>query len=112
MAKVNVSVKAPKVGKEATLQYDFGNDLDDAVKKFGAGVVFSNFVQNAIIVLQGAMRSRLQKGGDVAALATIWKPGVKLQAVAQDPKAAAIAAFANFSAEEKKKFLADLKAAG
>jgi len=112
MAKVDVSVKAPKVGKEATLQYDFGNDLDDAVAKFGAGVVFSNFVQNAIIVLQGAMRSRLQKGGDVAALATIWKPGVKLQAVARDPKAAAIAAFATMSAEEKKKFLADLKAAG
>jgi len=112
MAMVNVTKKLPKLKKEATIPYDFGNDCDDAIAKFGKVAVFSNFVANSTVGLQAAMSSRMVRGLEVNSLTTVWKPGVKMQRLAVDPKAAAIAAFATMSAEDKKKFLADLKAAG
>jgi len=111
MAEISVSAKAPKVDKEATINYNFGGNCDEAVKLFGAEVVYSGFVQNSVVTLQGAMRGRMTKGGDVAALSAVWKPGVKLQAVAVDPREAAIAAFGSMSKENKAKFISDLKAA-
>ncbi len=104
-----IDVTAKKDGKEATIQYDFGNDLDDAVAKFGKDVVFSNFVQSAKITLQSIVRRYLVTDGDIQGLTTTWKPGMQMQRTSVPARVAIISEFKNMSPEEKKAFLIDLK---
>ncbi|MCK5604599.1 hypothetical protein KAR91_22110 [Candidatus Pacearchaeota archaeon] len=104
-----IEVNAKKDEKEATLNYDFGADLDAAVALFGAEVVFTNYRKSAKIDLQAVMRRYLTAGKDCAELVGIWKPGVTLERIV-DPKAAAKNAFAKMDADEKKAFIAELKA--
>lgn len=62
------------------VSYDFGSDLDDAVERFGADVVFTNFKQSATIALQGRMRAHIQqglRGDDLQAKVDEWRPGIK-----------------------------------
>lgn len=96
-------------GKEATLNFDFGVDLNDAVSKFGEEVVFTNYRKSAKIDLQSVMRRYLKAGKDINELLDIWKPGVTLERTV-DPKAAAKNAFSKMSPEEKKAFIQELKA--
>ena len=107
---MSIEVTATKDGQEATLNYDFGSDINDAIAKFGAEVVFTNFRQAAKIALQARMRSRMEKKGNVQELATIWKPGIQLERAAVDPVVAAKNAFANMSAEDREAFLNELRA--
>ena len=89
---------------EGTIQYDFGNDLKDAVDKFGEEIVFSLYAAQAKIQCQGAMRKTMVDGGDVSQVAKLWIPGTSLEKKA-DPVAAAKLFFANASAEEKAEFI-------
>ena len=104
---IEVSAKTGE-GAEASLNYDFGADLKDAVNKFGDEVVFTNFRKSAKIDLQSVMRRYLTAGKDVADLLNIWKPGVTLERTV-DPKAAAKNAFSKMSDEEKRAFIQELK---
>ena len=102
-----------KVGEEektGTVAFDFGNDLNDAVEKFGAEVVFSNYVQSAKIALQALIRARLDKGANVEELAEIWKPGVTLERSPVDVLAQAKAKFQKMSQEERLAYLEMLQA--
>lgn len=104
-----IEVKATKGEKEAVLNYDFGDNLQDAAARFGDEVVFTNYVQAAKISLQALMRARLEKGGDVDELLTIWKPGVQLQRSPVDALAVAKSKFAKMSQEERLAFLEQLQ---
>ena len=108
MAKIDVAAKKGEL--EATIQYDFGDNLDNAVDLFGKDVVFSNFVQSAKISLQALMRARLEKGGNVTELAEIWKPGIQLQRAAVDVLAQAKSKFAKMTQEERLAYLEALQA--
>jgi len=46
---VEVTAKAPKVEKEATVMVDLGENVQDAIDRFGADVVFSNYIANVKI---------------------------------------------------------------
>jgi hypothetical protein len=113
-AKTDVKDKEGKVLKtvNGVCSYDFGDNLAEATKMFGEQVVYTTFVAQAIINLQAAMRRTLIAGGDCAALASTWKPGVSAPRVAVDPIAAAKNKFAQMNPAERAKFLADLKAMG
>ena len=104
-----IAVTAKKDGKEATVEFDFGTGLDNAVELFGADVVFSRFRAASKIDLQSIMRRYLDAGKDCQDLLTIWKPGVTLDRVV-DPKAAAKNAFSKMTPEERTAFIAELKA--
>lgn len=108
MAKIDVSAKKGEL--EATIQYDFGDNLQDAIDKFGGDVVFSNFVQSAKISLQALMRARLEKSANVTELAEIWKPGIQLQRSAVDVLAQAKSKFAKMTQEERLAYLEALQA--
>lgn len=86
------------------IEYDFGDGLQDAVKRFGEDVVFSLFTQQAKIQCQARMRAELLSGGSVQRVADEWKPGVQMRA-SVDPFTAAKAAANAMSPEEKKAFL-------
>ena len=70
---------------EATINYDFGETLQESIDLFGEEVVFTNFKQSAIIACQSRMRAAMIGGKDTAgktgdelqAAIAEWKPGVK-----------------------------------
>lgn len=113
MADVEIKAKK-KVGdedKEATIFVDLGDDMEDAMNKFGEAVVFSNFKASAKITAQAAMRRYLEAGKspeEVVKLMAVWKPGVAIERVS-DPVAAFKAKFASMTPEEQIAALADLK---
>lgn len=94
------------------VQYDFGDNLDEATKLFTKEVVFSQFQAQSIIDLQAVMRRTLLAGGDLKAVCAAWKPGVSAPRVSVDPIAAAKNKYASMDAAAKAKFLAELKAMG
>ena len=93
---LEITVKSPKGAAqeggtgEATVQYNFGANLQEALEKFGEEVVFTTFVRMATINLQAIVRGVLDRGGsadDAVAAAAAWTPGVSRRApgVKKDP---------------------------
>jgi hypothetical protein len=113
---MEINTKAPKVNRELTVNYDFGNSLEEMTKKFGADVVYSHALDNMVIGLQANIRGKLEKDGedrmsDQAIRAAIgqWKPGQRKQA---DPKKKAEViktAFAKMDEATRKALLAELR---
>ena len=103
-----IEVTAKKNDSEATINYDFGEDLTEMIEKFTESVVFTNARANMKIVLQAAMRRRLEAGQPCDDLVDNWKPGVQMERIV-DPIAAAKAKYATMSDEEKAAFLEDLR---
>lgn len=74
--------------REVSVYYDFGDDLSDAVEKFGEEAVFAQYKQQATIGLQAILR---RHGADanvsdehLQEVADNWKPGEK-RAVRKSP---------------------------
>lgn len=100
-----------QVYAEAAGQYDFGENLADATDKFGADVVFSNFVSAAKVKLQSIMRTKKQAGVTDAELQTFmdgYKIGMVLERTQVNPMEAFKASFQNASPERQKELLREL----
>ncbi len=109
--EIKATKKIDGVDKEATILFDFGGDVDTAIEKFGANVVYSNFVRSSVITAQAAMRRFLEDGLDQAAIEekmSGWKPGVSLERTF-DPTAAFIAKYAKITPEEREAALEKLR---
>jgi hypothetical protein len=107
-----VSAKAPKVEKEATIIVDLGENVEDAIARFGAEVVFSNYLANVKIGVQSGIRRYLEAGlaaADVQAKFENYKPGVTLDRVV-DPIAAMAAKLQKMTPEEREAAFAALRA--
>ena len=107
-----IEVSAKKVingeSHEATIPYDFGENLKEMTEKFTDSVVFTQARAQMKIVLQAAMRRRLEAGQTCDDPPESWKPGVQMERIV-DPFAAAKALFATKSDEEKRAFLEQLQ---
>ena len=103
-----IEVTAKKNDAEATINYDFGADLDEMVEKFGKDVTFSQARAQMKIKLQALMRAYLEAGKDCDDLATTWKPGMQMERVV-DPIASAKKAFSTMDPAAKKAFLEELR---
>ena len=106
-----IEVTANKGSRSATVSYDFGENLQDAVAKFGEEVVFTNMQQSMKISLQALLRRGFDKGQsdeEIAAAAGAWKPGVASQRTT-DPVSAITAKWATLPADKKAELLAALK---
>lgn len=115
MSKIKISTNAPKVERSLEVEYDFGDNLQEAIALFGEEVVFTNAKQNMVISLQSVVRSSLEKKEenrmeDSAIITKIeaWKPGIATVRTT-DRKAAALKAFEKLSAEEKEALIAQLR---
>ena len=112
--QVQISAVANKGKPEAvavSTTYEFGDNLDGNVGLFGSDVVNSGFEADAVVYLQGVMRSEAKKGRTQEQVTEYMKSiklGVKRTATAIDPKAALRAALAGMSQEERKAYIADL----
>jgi len=107
-----IEVTANKGSKSLTVSYDFGDNLQDAVAKFGEEIVFSNMQQSMKISLQALIRRGFDKGAEdsaIVAQAAAWKPGVAAQRQS-DPVAAITAKWAALDPEARAELLKKLKA--
>ena len=103
--------KIEGVEKQATFVFDFGGNVDEAIKLFGADVVYANFVRSAVITAQAAMRRYLEDGlnnDEIVAKMQAWKPGVQMERVV-DPVAATLSKFASMTPEEQAALISKLK---
>lgn len=103
--------------REVSVKYDFGENLADAVEKFGEDVVFSRFKSAAIIDLQSLIRRHIkqldEKGNpkftdeQIQEAASNWAPGIKT--VSRKSKAEKVQAlFSQMSDEEREAILNQL----
>ncbi len=113
------AVTATKVMPEGTedrvgtVNYDFGDNIDEAVEKFTAEVVYKRFMAASIVDLQGLVRRGLsgdepKKADALQTSADEWKPGISKPRVSKQEKA--LAALEDLSAEDKKAFIKELQA--
>ena len=84
MTAVTVSAKVgtEETSPSASVTYDFGDNLDEAVSKFGADVVYARFKSASTVDLQALIRRHLdsdtpKSAAEIQELATAWKPGVQ-----------------------------------
>ena len=111
LTQITAKKKIGDIVKEASINYDFGNSLEEMTKKFGAEVVFSNARGSFIITGQAAMRRYLETGKnpkEIADLMGTWKPGVALARVV-DPVAAITSAWRSMTPEQKAEVIKTLK---
>lgn len=96
--------------RAATIHIELGENLENAIELFTADVVFSNFVANAKITAQAAVRRMLETGLDSDAIQTRmndWKPGQKLERIV-DPVASFKAKLAGMDEGERMALLQSL----
>lgn len=117
-----VSAKRSGHDHQVTVEYDFGENLQEAVEMFGDDVVFSKFKAAATVDLQSVIRRNMfdeQGEGDDKTLIPVdaetvqerisdWRPGVTTR-VTKSPKEKALDAMKNMSPEEIKALLAELE---
>lgn len=115
-AKAGTEDDAPS----ATVRYDLGDNLDEAVELFGADVVYRRFVAAATIDIQAMIRrglTRTEGEGDakkpapmtqeeLQAAVSEWKPGQTKPRKSKGEKA--LDAFNELSDEEKAELLKQL----
>ena len=111
LTEIKASKKIGDVEKEAAIAYDFGANLDEAVAKFGAEVVFTNFKRTAVITAQAAIRRMIEDDKPIEEITSkmaSWKPGVALERVI-DPVASLVGRWDSYSQEEQNEILKKLK---
>lgn len=101
---------SPDESRTATIVIDFGENLTESTELFGDKVVYSNFVANAKITAQGAIRRMLENGSDQETIETCmaeWKPGQKLERIV-DPIANFKTKLAGMDEDSRAELLAEL----
>lgn len=99
------------VWQDGSIQYDLGNSLEDAVEKYGADVVYSNFKASARINLQALIRTKLKSGVAPEFLQSFFDSytlGVAAERTVVNPADAVKAAFATWSPEKQREYLRSL----
>jgi len=111
LTEIKATKKINDVDKVAAVAYDFGATLEEAVDKFGADVVFTNFKRTAVITAQAAIRRMLEgdkSEEEIASAMSTWKPGVALERTI-DPVASLVGKWDSYSPEEQAEILKKLK---
>jgi predicted RNA-binding protein len=111
LTEIKATKKIGDVEKVAAVAYDFGDNLDQAVEKFGADVVFTNFKRTAVITAQAAIRRMLEDNKsdeEITSKMSQWKPGVALERVI-DPVASLVGKWDSYTQEEQNEILKKLR---
>ncbi len=106
-----------RLGKEedalsASVQFNFGENLDEAIGLFGDDAIFSRFKSASVVDLQALIRRHLggekpKSQDEIQALTDEWKPGVGTR-VRKSPKDKALDALAALSDEDRQALLDSL----
>lgn len=109
-----VNAKIPETGAEATVNYDFGGNIENAVDKFGAEAVYAVFEQQATVKLQAVIRGMLKKGAtpeEIQARVDKYVIGTvnRAEGTGKSTEEKLLKSFAKMSVDEQVAFLAKLK---
>lgn len=111
-------------GQSYTMGYDFGNDVEDAVSRYGADTVFSLFVVGAKTQARnkayGMAKDTVNKAGEVVSQADpidnikeyitqTWTPSPSAERESKDPMAAFLAAFGKMDDAQRAAALQQLR---
>jgi len=114
MTAFNVGAKRKDDTAETLASYDVGDNLDEMVAKFGADVVYQKAKGSIIINLQSVIRSWLSadptKRGELQSIVSAWKPDARTIGVKKSADEKAREAVASMTPEQRKEFLAQLRA--
>ena len=94
------------------IEYDFGDNLADAIKKYGEVVVFDLYKTAASIRVQNVARTALLNNKtpeEAVALAENFVLGTSFSRGPRDPVRTAVSAVSRMSPEEEKEFILKLK---
>jgi len=110
-----ISARAPKIGREATVEYNIGEDLNEAINLFGDAVVYSAFKQSAVIDVQAVIRRMLEAGKseeEIQNYLSSYKLGVRTTSGGgrRDSYKAALEALLSASPEEREAKIAEIRA--
>ena len=111
MTAKDVSAKLKDSDRVVTVQYDFGDTVEESVNLFGADVVHSRFLSAAVVDLQALIRRGIKAGKsdeEIAQMVAAWKPGVKT-VTRKAPTEKIKDIFAGLSPEQKKEMLKQLR---
>lgn len=97
-------------GRTVSVDYEFGDDIDEMIEKFGDKVVFNHARGSLTVALQGWMRLQLdnkKSPAEIKAAVKDWKPGIRRQG--KTPIEKMRAQLSSLSAEDRAALLKDLK---
>lgn len=95
---------------EATVLYDGGKDIDEAVEKFGSEVVYNLYTSALVVKAQAVIRRMLVNGDSedkINEFFESWRPDVKAQ-TKKNPMAQIKSLASGLSEEEKQKLREEL----
>lgn len=98
--------------RSVTVDYDFGENLEEAVGLVGEAVVFANYKASAKITLQALVRRHIAAGDDddkIVAAVDAWKPGMPSERKVKDPTKNILEAWPKMSEADRADFLRQLK---
>lgn len=129
-----INVKAPKVNREVSFEYDFGSNLKEMIAKFGEDMVYNQALDNMVIACQAVARNKLERGqkfektadggyrvtekdkkkflSDAAIVKEMteeWKPEMRKAADPEKVKAEMVKRLSKLSEEEKAAMIEELK---
>jgi hypothetical protein len=98
------------------VEYNFGANLADAVKRFGEGIVFEHFVDSATIALQAFCRGRMKLEGEkhqtdavITTAVKEWKPSQRKPADPAKRAETVKRLTGNMTEAERKALIAELQ---
>lgn len=113
MSEVEITAKAGKEddAPSATVTYDFGDSLAEAVDRFGESVVFNRFKSAVTIDIQALIRRELTgekpaSQDEIQEKVDEWKPGVQRSRKSKKDKALEL--LGAMSEDEKAEIMAEL----
>lgn len=119
MAKFIVSESKAEGCRKIEVDYDFGSNLDEAVEKFGADVVFSGFQADGKVAVQAMVRRMLNTNKEdgspytdeeIFAKVAEYKLGIRADRGSSDPMAKVEKVLGKLTDAQKAEFLEKLKA--
>jgi len=111
MIEITAKKEIEGVSRTATVLFNAGETLEEAVEMFTAPVVFTNAKASFKITAQSAIRRYITMGLDdeaIQAKMAAWKPGVAMERNV-DPVAAILGKWGTMTEAEKKDLLNKLK---
>lgn len=109
------TVKTKSKEQEATVEFDFGDSLGEAVELFGEDTIFKAYISAATIGLQGYVRSLLlsEKNSqpEIEEAVAAWNPAMRKERVAADPVQKLITAAGKMTPEDRQAMLEKIAAA-
>ena len=103
VTQITAKVGRGDEAKSVAFEYEFGDDLASAIKKFTEKVVFANWTASVTIGAQNYARAMLKADKSAAeiikAMKEVWKPG--LRAPAKSPVEKAQGLFDSLTPEQQ-----------